>query len=640
MANETNIIEVQLDIGEAITNTEELSDVLDGLKQSANIASTAMSKIFASLQVGMKSILATAGAVSSTVSELVTKLNEVKTTKATAFESKGLFQEIADGYNSVIKFLDGLEKLDKNSGKLYNALADPLTAPNASSFFDSMFPNTTDLVSAVHECVTKKVLPAFGKAFKSGSALMGGDASSIFVPITEAFNGVSELLGGELGGAKETIQNIFANMPDLLSNTLSGVADSLQGVFGNISGIFSGMSLGWGAAIAGIITLIVLLVQNWDTVQAAIITAWEAIQAAVGTAAEWLNTNVIQPVVGFFAEAWNAVTAVFAVVGAWFDENVIQPIIGVFAPIVAWFGTLFGGIWQTVSDVFYNIGVIISGCWEILQAVWGIVAEWFNTNVIQPVATFFSGLWAGICDFAKGAWEGIVGVFSAVATWFDTNVIQPVASFFRGMWDGFIKAATDAWNAVVVVFSAVAGFFGDIFSQAWSAVVAVFSIAGEIFNNIKDGILTVFISIVNGLITGINSVVRIPFDGINGAISTIRAINIFDIQPFSGLRTINVPQIPYLAKGAVLPANRPFLAVVGDQRHGTNIEAPLATIQEAVAVVMEDHISAMMSGFQALLEENRMLRQTVAAIEVGDDTIGQAAARYNSKMAIVRGGLF
>lgn len=44
--------------------------------------------------------------------------------------------------------------------------------------------------------------------------------------------------------------------------------------------------------------------------------------------------------------------------------------------------------------------------------------------------------------------------------------------------------------------------------------------------------------------------------------------------------------IPKLATGAVIPANREFLAVLGDQRHGTNIEAPLATIEQAVANVI------------------------------------------------------
>lgn len=58
--------------------------------------------------------------------------------------------------------------------------------------------------------------------------------------------------------------------------------------------------------------------------------------------------------------------------------------------------------------------------------------------------------------------------------------------------------------------------------------------------------------------------------------------------------------VPKLATGAVIPANREFLAVLGDQRSGTNVEAPLATIEQAVANVL-----SRMGGFgtqQAVLE--------------------------------------
>ena len=92
-----------------------------------------------------------------------------------------------------------------------------------------------------------------------------------------------------------------------------------------------------------------------------------------------------------------------------------------------------------------------------------------------------------------------------------------------------------------------------------------------------------------------------------------------------------------MAKGAVLPANKPFLAMVGDQKHGTNVEAPLATIQEAVAVVLDDQLSALMSGFNATVQELQMLRQTVGNIRVGDDVIYRAAERYRDKRAVMHG---
>ena len=87
----------------------------------------------------------------------------------------------------------------------------------------------------------------------------------------------------------------------------------------------------------------------------------------------------------------------------------------------------------------------------------------------------------------------------------------------------------------------------------------------------------------------------------------------------------------------MLPANKPFLAMVGDQKHGTNIEAPLATIQEAVALVLDDQISALQAGFSATVRELQQLRAQVGGIQVGDAVIGRAANRYNEKMTLLQG---
>ena len=104
------------------------------------------------------------------------------------------------------------------------------------------------------------------------------------------------------------------------------------------------------------------------------------------------------------------------------------------------------------------------------------------------------------------------------------------------------------------------------------------------------------------------------------------------------VKTITPPQIPYLAKGAVLPANKPFMAVVGDQKHGTNIEAPLTVIQEAVAGVMEDYSAANMAGHEATVAILQQLLEAVLGISIGDDVIANAVSRYQGRMAVVRGG--
>lgn len=259
------------------------------------------------------------------------------------------------------------------------------------------------------------------------------------------------------------------------------------------------------------------------------------------------------------------------------------------------------------------------------------------TALIAVVALLVKN-WDTVKEVAANAWNGIKNVWQTVSSWFKTTITDPVSGFFTNMWNGLKQGALNAWNGIKSVFSTVATFFKTTFSNAWKGVVSVFSTAGTIFTNIKDGILTAFKKIVNGLIDGLNNVIATPFNGINTALKTIKDIKILGLTPFSGLKTISVPKIPYLAQGAVIPPNREFLAVLGDQKHGTNVEAPLETIQEAVAMVMEGMTNGMIKGLEALLEEQTRTRQAVESIEIGDDVIGQAVARYNSKMAVVRGG--
>jgi hypothetical protein len=92
--------------------------------------------------------------------------------------------------------------------------------------------------------------------------------------------------------------------------------------------------------------------------------------------------------------------------------------------------------------------------------------------------------------------------------------------------------------------------------------------------NMANGI----IKIINNVIEAINNIFHIQFDGLKIAGK--------QIIPKIDAKLINLPKIPMLAQGAVIPPNREFMAVLGDQRHGTNIEAPLDTIKQALAEVL------------------------------------------------------
>lgn len=140
----------------------------------------------------------------------------------------------------------------------------------------------------------------------------------------------------------------------------------------------------------------------------------------------------------------------------------------------------------------------------------------------------------------------------------------------------------------------------------------------------------------------INGFLKWIFDGLNSLIDKLNSFG-FQLPDILGGGRIgfNIAKlkVPQLAKGAVLPANKPFLAMVGDQRHGTNVEAPLTTIQEAVAVVMQDQTQAILAGFEASVGVQREILEAVLGIQIGDDVIGNAVARYNRKQSVIRGGV-
>lgn len=104
--------------------------------------------------------------------------------------------------------------------------------------------------------------------------------------------------------------------------------------------------------------------------------------------------------------------------------------------------------------------------------------------------------------------------------------------------------------------------------------------------------------------TAINGFIEWFIKGLNKLINEINSLG-FDMPDVLGGGHVgfNIPSIPvpHLAQGAVIPPNREFLAVLGDQKRGTNIEAPLDTIKQAVAEVLAN--SGYSGGNQPIILE-------------------------------------
>ena len=583
----TNVIEFQLDNDEAIEEIIVVRDALEDIKKITGEIRIAFSKLIIPIQNILKTVQTGVSEIHIACEKLTESIKMMNTVNDNMQNSGNMLTDIEGGYQAMLALCDGIERTEGASGKLYNIFADIATAPDLSGLFSSLFPNTTELIDILFPMLQTVFGVMTGMGGKIGTILSG--------------------LAGKIGGAFSSVATwVTGTLVPAISGALTAIASAL------------GISVGWVVAIiAAVIAAIVAVIVYWDEIK---LFFAETLPQIWTQFIEWLG--------GIFS----SVTEMLSGAAQWIYDTVIQPIVDYFTPMVEWFSQLFQSIWQFLEDLCYNIVAFITGSVQLIFAILLTIGTWIYLNVIEPVAAFFADLWADIAAWAAEAWDSIVEIFTVVANWINENVIQPVVRYFSDMWDSICQFATDAWNWIVEVFQGVAAWFDKYVVQP----------VNEIVSKIADG----FKNMVNGVIGFINGMIAGIIRGINGVIEALNKLKftVPDWVPGLGgqtlgfnLKTLTAPQIPYLAKGAVLPANKPFMAVVGDQRHGTNIEAPLTTIQEAVAGVMDNHIAAMMAGFNALLQEQIALRHTVESIELGDNTIAEAVERYHEKMSIVYG---
>lgn len=416
----------------------------------------------------------------------------------------------------------------------------------------------------------------------------------------------------------------------------------------------------------------------WEQIKATALAVWPQIQAA----AAGLWTNALQPLLTYLAGTFmpgvvNSFYQAFApIVG-----GAISTAIQVFADFFVW---ACGILTDAINNILQPALEILLQIWQDMMAgiqnAWntygqplmdGVVAAFRNLEsifstlyytVVEPILSnlidLLQKLWN---EHLKQLWDDLLLLFGSVQNTiltFWNNVLAPlinwlVASFgpvFSDVFNavaGLVSTAVglmaDAIDIILVVLRGLLDFLSAVFRGDWGAAWnAIAETALAVWDRIKSGIK----SAVNGIIGFINGMIQAVVNGLNRAIDAVNTLS-FDVPDWvpgiggSSLgfdfTHITAPQIPYLAQGAVIPPNREFMAVLGDQSHGTNVEAPLATIQEAVAAVMQDYQDGNLAALGQVLATLREILSAIYGINIGDEVIGQAAARYQTRQSIITG---
>ena len=257
-------------------------------------------------------------------------------------------------------------------------------------------------------------------------------------------------------------------------------------------------------------------------------------------------------------------------------DNLTGYIIGAAAAVTGLglaFGVLGGAITAIVA------GLVLLGV-----AIRDATKNGFNNKNLTAITVALLTI-GGAIAIITGAWIPLlIAAMAAAVVWIVAKWTS-IKDWFSGLWEKVASGAVAAWDGIKSAFKSVPEWFQRKFRDAWQKVKDVFSTGGRIWSGIKEGIENTFRTVVNAIIRGMNTIIAVPFNKINSMLNTIRNASFLGISPFQNMWGVNplpVPQIPMLARGAVIPANRKFLAVLGDQRNGNNLEAPESLLRKIV----------------------------------------------------------
>lgn len=514
--------------------------------------------------------------------------------------------------NSTGAASDAMDKMnDTSAHKMQVALNDIKNAAiELGAAFTPVFTEIADIVSGA------------ARAFSSLSPEVQGVIAKIMMIVAVAAP-VLLIVGKFISIIGSVISAI-----GMIKGAIMGFTGFISGtVMPALSGFFSFlMANPIVLVIAGIIAAGALLITHWDEVKQIASDVWNGIKDIIAGVWDFIYNVIIQPIcdliVNVVTTAWNIIktitTTIWNIIKTIITTvwNIIKTIISTVCGLIVGIITTAWNIIVTITTTVWNIisTIISTVCNFIVNIVttaWNIISTITTTiwNVIKTVITtvwnFIKTIITTVCNTVKTvistAWNFISSITSTIfngikntATNIWNGIKNTITTVVNGIKNGICNAFQSAYNFITNLFSNIASFFSGV----WSKVASTFTNLGT---KIGDAISGAVKSGINGVIGMIEGIINKGIGLINGAIKLINKI------PGVNVGKLGELNLPRLAEGAVLPPNEPFAAIVGDQKHGTNVETPLSTIQEAVFNVIGRKLTAILSLPDAIISAIKLI---------------------------------
>lgn len=447
----------------------------------------------------------------------------------------------------------------------------------------------------------EKIREVFSNFFAAIAPFFVGISDGIANFYAALGNLYNEVIKPLIDGLAEFNSSILGSLLDKLNaflESLTGLADPLHSVgevIGFLVGAFGGLQVAAGfvsaavgflaspfgiavAAIGAAIAAGVLLYQNWDMAKDKVQGLIDTIQpafAAIKTAALNLATAVEETwttyVVPVLDSAKTAIQSLWEIV-IQFWEGIVYPIIQeIMTVILELWNDSLKPLWDKITDLVQSVIALVQ---VLCQWVVAIIAA-----IVQAVLELWNQVLAPLISWLLATFGPVFkDVFNAIGTVVKTiikvicdkidmaltalkGIIDFLTSVFKGDWEG-------AWNAIKQIFF---GVFDSLHKKAADVLNGIKELVGNVVQGVKD------------LVGGLGDLGGAIANKVSSAWNAVTSGS--PVQQSMEAPLASLP-VPALARGAVIPPNRRFLAMLGDQTNGTNVEAPLETIQEALAEVL------------------------------------------------------
>lgn len=240
------------------------------------------------------------------------------------------------------------------------------------------------------------------------------------------------------------------------------------------------------------------------------------------------------------------------------------------------------------NSVLAGVGALIGG---IVLALTSFVDQWENGMSLAKEAVMAVGLAIAAVGLAIMGVPGVVAAAIAAAIFFIATAVLAI----KDNWEEISAAAAHTWEGIK--------------SGAKAAI---------------DYVVNAFKRFVNNIISMFEAKINYYIKGINMLISLLNkiSIDIPDWIPLIGgkhfgfnIKSLDLVQLPRLATGAVIPPNKEFAAILGDQTQGMNIETPEHLLREiireesgngALLDLLGDILQAIRSDRDVMLDDQRV----------------------------------